>query len=151
MLTRARAKNVYRNLTTGDITQTGLPDASYDLLTQSLADEHLPDLTPLYAEAARLITDDGRFVLVGFHPYFLMAGIPTHFKKSSGETVTIRSYVHQLSDHVKAAHAAGWHLLEMDEGLIDAEYLRAKPKWEKYAGMPISFVMVWSAANTRSA
>jgi ubiquinone/menaquinone biosynthesis C-methylase UbiE len=143
MLQRARDKGVYRNLTVGDITQTGLSAASYDLLTQSLADEHLPDLKPLYAEAARLATSDGRFVLVGFHPHFLMAGIPTHFEKASGETVTIRSYVHLMSDHVKAAHAAGWTLLEMDEGLVDAEYLRAKPKWQKYAGMPISFVMVW--------
>jgi hypothetical protein len=46
---------------------------------------------------------------------------------------------------VKAAHTAGWSLLEMDEGLIDDDYLRVKPKWEKYAGTPISFVMVWRA------
>jgi hypothetical protein len=79
-----------------------------------------------------------------------MAGIPTHFEKASGETVTIRSYVHLLSDHVKAAHAAGWTLLEMDEGLVDAEYLRSKPKWQKYAGMPISFVMVWGRPVPKS-
>jgi hypothetical protein len=28
--------------------------------------------------------------------------------------VTIRSYVHLLSDHVKAAHAVGWSLAEME-------------------------------------
>jgi ubiquinone/menaquinone biosynthesis C-methylase UbiE len=150
MLDRARAKAIYRDLRIGDITQTGLSAASYDLLTQSLADEHLPDLKPLYAEAARLATSEGRFVIVGFHPQFLMAGIPTHFEKASGETVTIRSYVHLLSDHVKAAHAAGWTLLEMDEGLVDAEYLRSKPKWQKYAGMPISFVMVWGRPVPKS-
>ena len=35
-----------------------------------------------------------------------------------GKHITIRSYVHLLSDHVKAAHAAGWTLLEMEEGLV---------------------------------
>ncbi|HSE04535.1 MAG TPA: class I SAM-dependent methyltransferase [Methylomirabilota bacterium] len=70
----ARGKGVYRTLAIADITRTGLPDASYDLCVQSLADEHLPDLRPLYREAARLTRPRGRFVLVGFHPQFLMAG-----------------------------------------------------------------------------
>ena len=57
--------------------------------------------------------------------------------------MTIRSYVHLLSDHVKAAHSSGWSLQEMDEGLIDQAWLRKKPKWEVYVGLPISFAMVW--------
>jgi hypothetical protein len=92
---------------------------------------------------ARLSTLGGSFVIVGFHPQFLMAGMPTHFNRASGESVTIRSYVHLLSDHVKAAHACGWSLLEMDEGLIDETWLRKKPQWEVYFGLPISFSMVW--------
>jgi hypothetical protein len=31
----------------------------------------------------------------------------------------------------------------MDEGLIDQAWLRKKPKWEVYVGLPISFAMVW--------
>ncbi len=108
-----------------------------------MADEHLPALKPLYAEVARVLQPGGAFVIVGFHPQFLMAGVPTHYDRESGEAITIRSYVHLLSDHVKAARAVGLSLLEMDEGLIDADYLRAKPKWEKYYGLPISFSMVW--------
>ena len=60
-----------------------------------------------------------------------------------GEPVTIRSYVHLLSDHVKAARASAWSLLEMDEGLINDEWLAKKPKWKRYLGLPISFAMVW--------
>jgi hypothetical protein len=108
-----------------------------------LADEHLADLGPLYREVARLTKRGGTFVLVGFHPQFLMAGIPTHFDRSPGEPVTIRSYVHLLSDHVKAGRALGWTLLELDEGLIDDAWLRKKPKWGTYFGMPVSFSMVW--------
>jgi len=143
MLAVARAKDIYRALHTADITNTPLPDATYDLCIQSLADEHLPALPPLYAEVARLTRPGGLFVLVGYHPQFLMAGMPTHYDRQPGEPITIRSYVHLLSDHVKAARAAGWSLLEMDEGLIDEAWLQKKPKWEIYLGLPISFSMVW--------
>jgi SAM-dependent methyltransferase len=143
MLEVARGKGVYRALRVADVGATGLPAGAYDLCTQSLADEHLAELAPLYREVARVTTGDGTFVLVGFHPQFLMAGVPTHFDRAPGEAVTIRSYVHLLSDHVKAAHAAGWTLREMDEGLVDDAWLRSKPKWEIYRGLPISFAMVW--------
>lgn len=143
MLEIARRKGIYRALHVADVTNTGLPADSYDLITQSLADEHLPDLVPLYREVARMLRPGGSFVIVGFHPQFLMAGVPTHFNRASGEPTTIRSYVHLLSDHVKAARAVGLSLLEMDEGLVDDDWLKVKAKWEKYLGQPISFSMVW--------
>jgi SAM-dependent methyltransferase len=143
MLDVARAKGLYRTLHQGDVTRTRLPAGAYDLCLQSLADEHLPDLGPLYREVARVAAPGGVFVIVGFHPQFLMAGMPTHFERTPGEPVTIRSYVHLLSDHAKAALASGWALAEMDEALVDAAWLRKKPKWEVYAGVPISFAMVW--------
>jgi SAM-dependent methyltransferase len=146
MLAVARSKKVYRTLHVADVASTGLPAHAYDGCTQSLADEHLPDLRPLYRQVARVTKRGGYFVLVGFHPQFLMAGMPTHFTRASGEPVTIRSYVHLLSDHVKAAHACGWSLVEMDEGLIDDAWLRKKPQWERYFGLPVSFVMVWRQA-----
>jgi SAM-dependent methyltransferase len=143
MLDRARIRGVYRTLVVADVAATRLPAAGYDLCTQSLADEHLPELGPLYRETARVTRPGGVFVLVGYHPQLLMAGMPTHFDRAPGEPVTIRSYVHLLSDHVKAAHAAGWRLQEMDEGLVDDAWLRKKPTWEVYRGLPISFAMVW--------
>jgi SAM-dependent methyltransferase len=146
MLDAARRKGIYRALHIGDVSSTGLPSETYDLCIQSLADEHLPDLQPLYREVARVTKRGGCFVIVGFHPQFLMAGIPTHFERAPREPVTIRSHVHLLSDHVKAAHAVGWSLLEMDEGLIDNTWLQKKPKWKLYFGLPISFSMVWRQA-----
>jgi SAM-dependent methyltransferase len=143
MLNVARQRGVYQILSLADVSQTGLPAETYDLCIQSLADEHLPDLRPLYREVARVTKRAGSFVLVGYHPYFLMAGMPTHFDRAPGEPVTIRSYVHLLSEHVKAAQAAGFSLLELEEGLIDDAWLRKKPKWAEYFGWPISFAMVW--------
>jgi SAM-dependent methyltransferase len=147
MLEVARSRGVYRTLAVADVSATGLAAETYDLCTQSLADEHLADLGPLYQEVARVIMPRSCFVIVGYHPQFLMAGVPTHFDRAPGQPVTIRSYVHLLSDHVRAAHTAGLSLLEMDEGLVDDAWLRKKPKWEAYRGLPISFVMVWRRAR----
>ena len=143
MLAQARAKEVYDRLLQGDLRATSLPPAAYDLIVEVLADEHLAELLPLYGEAARLSRPGGRFVLVGYHPQFLMNGIPTHFDRSDGQSMAIESHVHLLSDHVKAAHASGWALLEMDEGVVDDAWLEKKPKWRRYAGQPVSFAMVW--------
>lgn len=147
MLAVAKTKDIYRTLHHVDVTNTGLPSDTYDICTQSLADEHISDLRSLYREVARVTKADGHFVLVGFHPQFLMAGIPTHYDNDAGEATTIRSYVHLFSDHVKTAHQAGWQLVTMDECLVDEAWLVKKPKWEKYLGLPISFLMMWQKVS----
>ena len=143
MLEGARAKGVYRQLLVGDLRETSLPAATYDLVTVSLADEHLPDLRPLYQETARIARAGGYFVLVGYHPYFILGGMLTHYHTASGEPVSIETYLHLTSDHVQAALSSGWALREMHEGLVDEEYLAHKPKWSQYRDRPISFAMVW--------
>jgi SAM-dependent methyltransferase len=144
MIDQARAKNVYRALHIGDVTNTGLPAQSYDLAVQVLADEHLSDIAPLYGEAARITRDGGELVIVGYHPFFLLSGIPTHFHRSGdNEPLTIESHIHLMSDHVRAAVAAGWTLIEMEEGIVDDDWLAAKPKWAKYRQRPVSYAMVW--------
>src|SRR5262249_53244821 len=81
MLAVARGKGLYRALHLADVSHTGLAAEAYDLCVQSLADEHLPDLGPMYREVARVTRPGGNFVIVGFHPQFLMAGMPTHFDR----------------------------------------------------------------------
>jgi SAM-dependent methyltransferase len=140
MLERA-GSDTYAALHEADVAATGLPDASADLVTMVLADEHLPTLGPVYQEAARLLEQDGMFIIVGYHPHFLMKGIPAHFDRADGKAVAIRSYVHVLSDHVKAAHAAGLSLHAMDEGVVDDAWIARKPKWSRYLREPVSFLM----------
>jgi SAM-dependent methyltransferase len=143
MLAKAEVKGVYDRLIRADMLETGLPASSYDLVLEVLADEHLAELPPLYREAARLTKPSGLFVIVGYHPHFLMNGIPTHFDRRDGEPVAIESHVHLLSDHAKAAHGAGFALIEMDEGIVDDAWIAKKPGWEKYRFHPVSFSMVW--------
>jgi SAM-dependent methyltransferase len=148
MIAKAEAGGGYRVLITGEVTAVDRPDGAYGLVCQSLADEHLPDLRPLYREAARLCRPDGRFVLLGYHPWFLMTGMAAHFEDGAGRTVAVESWVHLFSDHVAAAHAAGWRLQELQEGLVDEAWIAAKPKWAVYRDRPISFGMVWEKAAT---
>jgi len=157
MLEAARARGVYRSLTEAEVGATGLaaadPDSGstglaagvYDLVVSCLVDEHLAELGPLYAEAARLGRPGARFVLVGFHPHFIIAsGMPTHFDDAeSGESLAIETHVHLLSDHVAAGRAAGLDLVELQERVVDDEWVALKPKWERFRDHPISFAFVW--------
>ena len=109
MLAAARARGVYRSLHEAEVADTGLAPAAYDLVVSCLVDEHLADLWPLYAEAARLVAPGGLLALVGFHPHFIIAsGMPTHFDDAeAGEPLAIETYVHLLSDQVAAGLGAG--------------------------------------------
>jgi SAM-dependent methyltransferase len=144
MLAVARGRGLYRHLVEADIAATGLPDSAYDLVIACLIDEHLPELPQIYQEASRLAKRNGLFVLVGFHPHFIMTfGVPTHFDSASGEPVAIETHVHLLSEHVSAALDAGWALTEMAEGTIEDNWIAIKPRWERYRGHPVSFAFVW--------
>ncbi len=148
MLERARdlaqaGRPVYDDLRLVSITDTGLATGFYDLVTQSLACEHLEDLDPLYAEVARVLRPGGQFAIVGFHPFFLLDGVPTHFDRAPGESVAIESWVHLFSDHFAAAHAAGLSLVDLREGLVDDAFVARKPKWEKYRHRPVTSLQVW--------
>lgn len=149
MLGRARDKGVYEETHLADLRNTPLLAGAYDLALVVLADEHIVDLKPLYQEAARITKPKAFLVVIGYHPYFMMKGIPTHFDRTTGTPIAITTYVHLLSDHAKAAHDAGWSLAEMDEGIVDDVWVAKKPNWEKYRNHPISFSYVWRYANRR--
>jgi SAM-dependent methyltransferase len=150
MLERARERGAHHSLVEADVADTGLPPEDYDLVIASLVDEHLADLRPLYAEAFRLARPGATFVLVGFHPHFIMAsGMPTHFDSASGEPVAIETHVHLLSEHVTTGLLAGWTLVEMRERVIDDAWLALKPKWESHRDQPIAFAFVWRLRQRR--
>lgn len=146
MLAAARARGVYSSLCEGEVRDTGLTGGAYDVVVSCLVDEHLADLGPLYAEAARLARPGGRFVLVGYHPHFIIAsGMPTHFDDAdSGESLAIETHVHLLSDHVAAGLDAGLAVAALHERVVDDGWVALKPKWERFRHHPISFAFVWT-------
>jgi SAM-dependent methyltransferase len=144
MLAVARERGNHRRLVEADVTATGLDGEHYDLVVTSLVDEHLADLRPLYAEAYRLAKPGATYVLIGYHPHFIMAtGMPTHYDNASGESVAIETHLHLLSDHTAAALTAGWELAELKERVIDDVWVELKPKWDRLRGQPVTFAFVW--------
>ena len=146
MLKLAKTTDAYETVAVGDVLATGLDCSTYDLAIASLIDEHIRDLWGLYREASRLLRPAGYFVIVGYHPQFIMtSGMPTHFHRESGDPIAIETYVHLFSDHTKAAREAGLALIEMEEGVIDEVWIKKKPTWRRFLGLPISFAFVWRA------
>ena len=148
MMHVAKEKNIYRTLTHGDIRNTKFGGNIYHLAMCSLANEHIPSLDPLYKEAQRIVTDNGYFIVLGYHPFFLLSGIPTHFDDAEGNSIAIHNYVHLMSDHVQAANKSSWQLSEMYERIVDDEWINKKPNWKNYHNKPISFVFVWKKAGS---
>src|SRR5262249_43694303 len=106
MLKTAEARGLHRRLEVADARATPFAAGSYDLAVCCLVDEHLPELGGIYREARRLLRPRGMFVIVGYHPFFIMAsGMPTHFDTDDGEPVAIDTYIHLASDHMAAANA----------------------------------------------
>jgi SAM-dependent methyltransferase len=142
MLAVARLRGAHDSLHQADVAATPLASDAYGLVTLVLADEHLPSLMPVYREAARLLMPGGSFLLVGYHSFFIMQGMPTHFHRADGAALTIESHVHLFADHFAAGQASRLVLTAMDECVIDEAWLATKPKWRKYLGWPVSFSLV---------
>jgi SAM-dependent methyltransferase len=152
MLDRAAAKGIYDRLICADAAATGLVGDAYDLVISSFVACHLTDLGKLYAEAARLTRPSGRVVLVDYHPFMLLKGVPTHFTAPTGEPIAIANVVHLFGDHIAAGCGAGLALLELRERLVDEEWVRenqqlfGEPRLASHLGHPVSFAMVWARA-----
>ena len=150
MLDQAAAKGIYRRLVCADAAATGLVGEIYDLAISSFAACHLTNLAGLYAEAARLTRLNGRIVLVDYHPFMLLKGVPTHFSAPSGEPIAIANIIHLIGDHIEAGRLAGLSLLELREQLVDDEWVRqnrrrfGEPRLASHVGHPVSFAMVWA-------
>jgi SAM-dependent methyltransferase len=143
MLKQAFRKGCYRALKLADMLSTGLPSASYDLIVNSMVVEHVKDLNTYYAEGSRLLKADGLLITIGFHQYFLLSGIPTHFERRDGSPVAIRNYIHLFSDHFSAATVNDFTLAEIDEAIIDKSWIALRPGWRRYLNKPASYMLVW--------
>lgn len=125
MLQKARANVRGSNVTfqAADITRPWpCEDASIGLIACDLVLEHVEDLDFIFAEAGRVLAEEGRFFISELHPYRQYQGGRAHFQQD-GTTVEIQAFVHHLTDFLAAAERAGlqlawlrehWH--EQDQG-----------------------------------
>jgi hypothetical protein len=77
-----------------------------------------------------VLAPGGHFVLIGYHPFLLMQGVPTHYHRTTtnSEAITIQSYVHLPSEHCEAAKDGGISLTQVQQCVIDEKWLVSQPK-----------------------
>lgn len=87
---------------------------AFDVVTCNLVLEHIQQLAPLFAEAARVLKSGGALFVCELHPYKQYGGSKARFEKE-GETHVLPCFVHHASDYFKAATAAGLQCQRLDE------------------------------------
>jgi malonyl-CoA O-methyltransferase len=117
MIAQARAKSSAANVefTVADITQRWpIDDASIDLISCNLVLEHIADLSHVFAEAVRVMANNGQFFISELHPFRQYQGIVATFTRED-TLVKIPAFVHHISDFLKAANANSLTLIQLNE------------------------------------
>jgi len=107
-----------------DITRPWPVDAeSVDVVVGNLVLEHVRELAPVLAEAARVLRAGGQLFFCELHPYRQLRGGQAHFVDAhTDETIHVAAYRHMVSEYVNDALAAGFTLRALGEWLEpDAE------------------------------
>ena len=93
-----------------------LDDASVDVVVGNLVLEHIDDLEPVYANAARVLRPGGTLYLCELHPYRQLHGGQAHFRDAeSGDTVHVPAHMHSVSEYVNSGVAHGLTLTHLGE------------------------------------
>ena len=92
--------------------------ATVDVVAGNLVLEHVRELAPVYAEAARVLRPGGQLFVCELHPYRQRRGGQAHFTDAAtGETVLVPAFTHAVSDYVNDGVAAGLTLRALGEWL----------------------------------
>jgi ubiquinone/menaquinone biosynthesis C-methylase UbiE len=113
-----------------DITrQWPVDPSSIDLVVGNLVLEHVRDLGPIYAEAARVFRPGGKLFLCELHPYRQLRGAQAHFEDAeTNETVPVTAYPHSVSEYVNGGIAAGLTLRSLGEHVEESAAAGSAPR-----------------------
>jgi ubiquinone/menaquinone biosynthesis C-methylase UbiE len=110
---KVKAENV--NFSVADLTQKWpCEDGSYDLIVCNLVLEHIEDLSFIFSEAARVLQQRGRFLVIELHPFRQYEGKKAKFS-SQGGTIEVQAFVHHISDFVNMASRNNLTLVRLNE------------------------------------
>ena len=91
-------------------------DASTDLVIAMLVLEHIEQVEPIFAEAARALRSGGEIFVCELHPMRQMTGRQAEFTSpESGVCERISAFLHDVSEYVNAGLRAGLDLIHMGE------------------------------------
>jgi len=117
MIEKARRKFLSDNVEfiLADISQPWrFADRSFELIVCNLVLEHIADLSFVFAEAARVLCQNGRLFVSELHPFRQYHGTQARFQRQN-ETTQIPAFVHHVSEFISAGESNGLSLSGMKE------------------------------------
>ena len=94
------------------------PDDSFDLVTCSLALEHIANIDFVFAEASRVLRPGGRFYFGELHPFKQYQGSKARFETGAG-VFELECFVHHVSEFFDAGKRNGFETIELREWFDD--------------------------------
>lgn len=117
MLAGAKEKIAARNVEFKqfDLRETWkFPEKSFDLITCSLALEHIRDINFIFGQARKVLRNDGIFYIGELHPFKQYQGSKARFDTASG-VFELECFVHHVSEFFAAAKNTNFELLDLKE------------------------------------
>lgn len=93
-------------------------DDSFDLITCSLALEHIENIEFVFGEASRVLRRGGKFYFGELHPFKQYRGSKARFETGSG-VYELECFVHHVSDYFAAAKINNFTCIELKEWFDD--------------------------------
>jgi SAM-dependent methyltransferase len=114
-----------------------LPEAMADVVLFSLVLEHLPQLTPVLREVARVLRPGGLALAHELHPTLVRQGVGAHFTTADGRCHRLPSFGHDEAEFRAAARAAGLAVRHVRSWIPDERVFALSAKARRYAGRPM--------------
>jgi malonyl-CoA O-methyltransferase len=103
--------------------------ATIDLVVGSLVLEHIREVRPVFAEAARVLRKGGKMFLSELHPMRQLQGAQAHaVDAQTGARMPVPAFRHSISEFVNSALAAGFVLRSMGEWVEEGAGPDATPR-----------------------
>lgn len=121
MLAKAKRKITSENVVFKqlDLRETwDFADESFELITCSLALEHIKNLDFIFAEAARVLRANGKFYFGELHPFKQYQGTKARFETGEG-IFELECFVHNVSEYFIAAKQSALECVEIKEWFDD--------------------------------
>jgi len=121
MLERAKSKITAENVgfRQMDLRESwDFPENSFDLITCSLALEHIENIDFVFSEANRVLRAGGKFYFGELHPFKQYQGSKARFETGAG-VFELECFVHHVSEFFAAAKNSGFDCLELREWFDD--------------------------------
>lgn len=127
---RRRVRAAHVRFVEHDITRPWpVESASCDVVLGNLVLEHVRDLGPIYAEAARALRPGGQLYFCELHPYRQLRGGQAHFEDAeTKQIVPVTAYPHSVSEYVNEGLDAGFALRLLGEHVEEDAPADAVPR-----------------------